>query len=54
MQFETLNINDEVSNMTTNEKERITVRLLSDVECDQPVREFLDAAFIKRYSWIGT
>ncbi len=52
MMFYTLKTNDEVS----DEKEQfnLTVRLLSNVECDQPVREFLDAAFIKRYSWIGT
>ena len=55
MMFHTLNtITDEVSSMTSNEKERLTLWLLSNVQCDQPVREFLDAAFTKRSSWIGT
>ena len=54
MMFETIDMTDETSSMNSSDKERLAVWLLSDVHCDLPVRAFLEAAFIKRSSWMGT
>ena len=56
--FQSLHILDDidvdVDSMEDSEKDRLTVELLSNVQCDQHVRVFLETAFNRRSSWMGT